>query len=154
MVCQNCFREAETKKVKIYRNIGAIVLRFPGHIEGNLCKDCINKYFWKYSLICFFLGWWGIISFFTNIYFLINNLVVFIQSMQMIYPNSEIIVDTYKEDVIKRIDPFIGEIITKLNESGASDELLTDIARKANVKPGHVYIYIQNLLALAKKTKK
>jgi hypothetical protein len=49
------------------QNIGAIIIRFPKTVSGELCKRCISSYFWKMTTITFFFGWWGIISFFYTL---------------------------------------------------------------------------------------
>jgi hypothetical protein len=65
--CQACQRMAPTKHVTFMQNIGLLVIRFPKTIKGFLCKRCIKKYFWEMTTITFFLGWWGIISFFYSL---------------------------------------------------------------------------------------
>jgi hypothetical protein len=62
--CQACRRHAPTKNVTFHQNIGAVILRFPKTLRGNLCRTCIGKYFTEYTLISLFFGWWGMISFF------------------------------------------------------------------------------------------
>ena len=64
--CQYCGLEAPTKYVEFYQNIGALVMRFPKSVKGNLCKHCINEVFWKFTLIDLVAGWWGVISFFIT----------------------------------------------------------------------------------------
>ena len=74
MVCQDCGVEAATKHVAFYQNIGALFIRFPKSVEGDLCKTCIHKHFWSTTTITFFLGWWGTISLLVTPFFLLNNL--------------------------------------------------------------------------------
>jgi hypothetical protein len=83
MYCQACGRRAPTKYVEFYQNIGALIIRFGKSIKGDLCKTCINKYFWEYTLICLLLGWWGIISFILNWFFLINNIGRYLGTLGM-----------------------------------------------------------------------
>jgi len=47
--CQNCRVEAPTKYVAFYQNIGAFIMRFTESIKDNLCKHCVNEYFWSYT---------------------------------------------------------------------------------------------------------
>ncbi len=72
--CRTCGLEGGTKFVKFYYNIGFLVARQWALVEGNLCFNCINRYFWKYTLITFFLGWWGTISFFVTPFILLQNI--------------------------------------------------------------------------------
>jgi len=71
--CQCCGHVAPTRYVVFYQNIGLLIMRQGKKIEGHLCKACINKHFWEFTLITFLAGWWGVISFFLTPFFLINN---------------------------------------------------------------------------------
>jgi hypothetical protein len=81
--CQACHRVAPTKQVTFRQNIGAIILRFPKTIRGSLCKRCIDKYFWEMTTITFFLGWWGVISFFYTLFSIPQNVAQFIGSRSL-----------------------------------------------------------------------
>ncbi len=81
--CQSCGRYAPTRYVVLYQNIGLLIMRMGKSIEGNLCKACISKNFWEYTLVTFFAGWWGIISFFLTPFFLINNVVRYLGCLGM-----------------------------------------------------------------------
>ena len=74
LYCQACRREAPTRYVEFYQNIGVLVIRFQRSIRGNLCKSCINKHFWELTGLTLVTGWWGLVSFFVNWFFLINNI--------------------------------------------------------------------------------
>ncbi len=76
--CQACGRSAPTKNVTFMQNIGCIVIRFPKTIRGNLCRTCIGDFFWRYTLITFFFGWWGVISFFYSLVSIPTNIVTFL----------------------------------------------------------------------------
>jgi len=84
--CQNCLREAPTKYVELHQNIGMIFMRSSKSIKGNLCRTCIKKYFWEYTLITFFAGWWGVISFFFTLFILPNNLIRYLSSLGLSEP--------------------------------------------------------------------
>ncbi len=84
--CQLCGRGAATKRVTLMRNIGVVVLRFPRTITGSLCRHCIDKYFWEYTTVSFFLGWWGVISFFTTMFAIPANLVAYFGSRSLPAP--------------------------------------------------------------------
>ena len=81
--CQACGHEAPTKYVEFYQNIGALILRWQRGIRGELCKACIHKYFWEYTLLTLVTGWWGLISFFVNWFFLFNNIGRYLGTMGM-----------------------------------------------------------------------
>jgi hypothetical protein len=81
--CQNCGQRAPTRYVVFYQNIGLLILRLGKVMQGRLCKACIHKTFWEYTLITFFAGWWGLISFFLTPFFLINNVVRYLGCLGM-----------------------------------------------------------------------
>ncbi len=71
--CGVCGKVADLKYVEFHENRGALVMRYHREIKGNLCIDCINKYFWKFTLITLFIGWFGVISFIVTPFIIINN---------------------------------------------------------------------------------
>jgi hypothetical protein len=62
MACQLCQARVPTKDVTISQNVGLVILRFYSATQGQLCRACIGKEFWRRTLITWFFGWWGIIS--------------------------------------------------------------------------------------------
>jgi GYF domain 2 len=81
--CQCCGQVAPTRYVVFYQNIGLLIMRQGKKIEGQLCKACIDKHFWEFTLITFLAGWWGVISFFLTPFFLINNVVRYLGCVGM-----------------------------------------------------------------------
>jgi hypothetical protein len=81
--CQKCGQLAPTRHVVLYQNIGLVVMHLTKKIDGHLCKACISKYFWEFTMITFLAGWWGIISFFLTPFFLINNVSQYLGSAGM-----------------------------------------------------------------------
>ncbi len=73
--CCMCGRHAPTQQVTFHQNIGALVIRFPKTVSGQLCRDCIGKYFTTYTLTSLLLGWWGVISFFYTLVTIPMNIV-------------------------------------------------------------------------------
>ena len=82
MVCKCCGVEAPTKYVEFYQNIGALFVRYHRQVKGNLCKSCISKYFWRFTLINLTLGWWGAISFVLTPFLILNNLVRYLGTLK------------------------------------------------------------------------
>jgi len=87
-ICQSCFTSGQTKYVEFYTNVGMLVVRRHSSIKGNLCKNCIDHYFWDLTIKTLILGWWGIISFFANCVFVINNVLRYIGTLGMQRPSS------------------------------------------------------------------
>ena len=83
MRCDSCGLEAPTKNVQLHQNVGLLVMRTHQSVRGNLCKPCIDSYFWRYTLGNATLGWWGLISLFMTPVFIVNNLLQFIGSRSL-----------------------------------------------------------------------
>ena len=81
--CQKCGQLRPVKQVQFRQNIGLLVMRFPKTLSGALCKPCISRVFWEYTLISLFLGWWGVISFFVTLVAIPSNIVTFVQSRSL-----------------------------------------------------------------------
>ena len=81
--CQACGREAPTRYVAFYQNIGAVFVRFSKSVRGYLCKSCVHRYFWRLSLVTLFLGWWGMISLVLTPFILLNNVVRYLACLTM-----------------------------------------------------------------------
>ena len=74
-MCQVCGRFGPVQKVLFIQHIGAIVLMFHKRIHGYMCRSCIDRLFWEYTLTTLALGWWGVISFFLTPCILVYNVV-------------------------------------------------------------------------------
>lgn len=72
--CQSCKRLTETKKVTFNQNIGMLIRRYHRTVEGYLCGECIEKYFWEFTGKTLILGWWGMISSIVTPFYLLGNL--------------------------------------------------------------------------------
>lgn len=83
MYCQSCGSQAETRNVTFNQNIGLLVIRFPSVVQGHLCKRCVHHYFWRMTGVSLVLGWWGIISFITNIIFIAGNVGTYLGCLTM-----------------------------------------------------------------------
>lgn len=81
--CQICSQIRPTKEIHFMKNVGMLFSREYSEIEGHLCKQCINRYFWEYFLTNIFLGWWGTISFIINPFLVLNNLWYYLTSLFM-----------------------------------------------------------------------
>jgi hypothetical protein len=81
--CQECCEIAVTKRVEFWRLIGAVVLFHFASKGGWLCKSCIHKCFWDYTLITAVLGWWGCISFVLTPFVLLHNTLRYIFCLWM-----------------------------------------------------------------------
>lgn len=71
--CQVCERVAPVAQVTLYRNIGMLVARQWSSVSGLMCRDCARSQWWSHTVVTMVVGWWGIISFFANIFAVLNN---------------------------------------------------------------------------------
>jgi hypothetical protein len=88
--CEACHRVGPLKRVTLMQNVGALVLRFPRTISGQLCKFCIDKYFFRFTAITLIGGWWGILSFFYSLVAIPSNVVNWLGSLGMKTPQEDI----------------------------------------------------------------
>lgn len=79
--CEICGAYEPTDYVDLNQNVGMIVMRTHKNIKGKLCKTCINKIFWKFTLTTLFIGWLGVISFLASIVYIIGNLFYYVRSL-------------------------------------------------------------------------
>jgi hypothetical protein len=83
LTCRACGQTKPTRHVSFYQNIGLLIMRMHKSIDGQLCKSCINHYFWEFTLITLFLGWWGLISFFFTLFILPNNIIYYLTTLTL-----------------------------------------------------------------------
>jgi hypothetical protein len=144
MICQCCGVEAPTKYVEFYQNIGALLVRFHKAIKGNLCKNCIHKYFWEFTSINLLLGWWGTISFFLTPFLILNNLIRYLGTLSLPKVPPGATVPTLTQEVIDKLSPYTDELVTRIGAENSS-EVVQSVAPRAGVTPGQVVLYLQSL---------
>jgi hypothetical protein len=90
VVCKCCGVEAPTKYVEFHQNIGTSLVRYRliryrkkvrEEVKGNLCRSCIQKYFWKFTSTNLTLGWWGVTSFFQTPFLVLSNLIYYLRTL-------------------------------------------------------------------------
>ena len=86
--CQSCGIWAETKYVEFYQNVGAVVMRFHKSIKGDLCKRCINKHFWPFTITTLLVGWLGALSLFIAPFYILNNIFRYLGSLGLKTPEN------------------------------------------------------------------
>ncbi len=82
-VCQICGTSGVTRKVTFSQNIGLLIQRRSLTVSGFLCKKCINREFTQKTLMSLFFGWWGVISFYVNVFYLLRNFFNFVPTIGM-----------------------------------------------------------------------
>ncbi len=141
MICQDCGREAPTRYVDFYQNIGALFMRFHKQIKGNLCRDCVNKRFWEMTGITLFLGWWGVISFVFTLFILPNNIIRYLGTLGMPAVPPGATKPQLDAGTADKVKPYLQEIYQRVGNKEKLDAVATDISYKAGVSPAQVTLY-------------
>jgi hypothetical protein len=79
--CQVCGSVRQTSPVTFHRNIGMLVARQTRSIQGNMCKTCVGKKFWDFTLKNIVFGPWGVISLIVTPIYLVTNTVSYISAL-------------------------------------------------------------------------
>ena len=143
--CQACGFEAPTRSATFYKQTGMLVVRQTGHISGELCRDCIGKYFSEYTLHSALLGWWGVISFIANPFYLGANVICFLttRSLEPVPPGAG--PPQLTEEIVEKIGPFTGALAEGLKAKNGLMTVAHSVAAQAGVTPGQVVAYVQML---------
>lgn len=152
MICQACGVEAATRYVSYYQNIGLLIMRLSKSIDGNMCRNCVGKYFWEFTLVNLLVGWWGIVSFIINPFFILNNLFYWCRSLGM----EGVPVDARRplltDEAIEKIEPHTERLFSSLTAPGTDVQVVcAEIAALAGVTPGQVMMYVQGVIAVARE---
>lgn len=153
MPCDVCGRRAPTKYVEFYQNIGMLIMRTSKSVKGELCKACINKHFWEFTLITAVAGWWGLISFFLTPIFLANNVFRFCSTLGMTRDAalparaaaSEHPTLSLTPEARARLEPFTGEVRERLVAGEELDDVAGAVARKAGVSAIQAELFAKEL---------
>ena len=153
MKCQHCDAAAPTRQVVFRQNIGLFLIRFPSRVEGAFCKPCIHRLFWRMTLINLVAGWWGIISFFANIIFILGNIGTYIQCLGMPVSkgtprdtDDRVILAPSVDFSTERIVQYKDEIVRLLDAGEPVATVCEVIARRASAPESDVQDYIDQHL--------
>ncbi len=149
MICQNCGIEAPTKHVIFYQNIGLLVVRFSRTADANMCKPCVHSTFWSMTAVTLVAGWWGIISFIVNVFFVLNNVIRYIFCLGMESPAPDAVEPELTDDAVQRLKPHVESIFDQL-EAGESFERVAEVtAGRAGVTKGQVALFVSAVVSAA-----
>jgi len=79
--CQVCGSVRQTSAVVFHRNIGMLVARQTRSIQGNMCKTCIGRKFWDFTVKNIVFGPWGVISLVVTPIYLVTNTVSYVSAL-------------------------------------------------------------------------
>lgn len=151
VVCDGCGLEAPTQYVSYQQNVGAIVLRFSTVDRGHYCKRCNRRAFWSNTVLTFFVGWWGVISFFITISFLVGNVVTFIRTRSLAPAPAGAARPSYDDLVLAKMNPYTGLVGERLIEGIDPADIAREVAPLAGVTPGQAWCLIVTLRSLDRR---
>lgn len=151
MYCQACGVDAPTKYVSFHQNIGILVMRFYEGVEGNLCRSCVNGYFWRYTLVNLTIGWWGLISLIITPFFVLNNIFYYIPTLGMEGVPEGAGPPELTERDIQTLVPFTQRMIDRLNADEPLESVVHDVAMQSNTTPAKVFLYLRTLASSAEQ---
>lgn len=146
-ICQGCGIEAPTKHTAYMQNIGALVMRYHKTVQGNLCKRCHHKYFWKFTATNLTLGWWGTISAIVTPVFVINNVARYLGASTMPKVPEDAKKPVLTPEIVAKLQKETSQLVQRLNGGESLETVAPDVARRNGVTPGEVVMYVQWLIS-------
>ncbi len=155
--CQMCRVQAPTMYVEFHHNIGALVMRFHYATRAYLCKDCIQRAFWRHMALDLTLGWWGIVSFVMTPIFAVMNVVQYSKTRSLPpvpagaarvplgVPLAAQTAMPLPQDAMARIQPYHSWIVQWLQAGHPASAIAADIAPRAGVAPAQVMQYMAGM---------
>jgi hypothetical protein len=136
--CQQCYRSRPALFVELHHNVGMLVLRQTYSTRARLCNDCLHQAYFHHLLRNVTLGWWGTISFFATIYYLLANTFVYVTTLQKLRkaPAAAPAPGAAEVDTVearKRLEPFEHNVRLRLAAGDAAEDIGRDLAALRNV---------------------
>ena len=67
-------------------NAGFVIFRVKDNLGGYFCERCIDEAFWKQHTLSAIFGWWGVISFASNLFHIPFNLLKYLGALRELAP--------------------------------------------------------------------
>jgi hypothetical protein len=78
--CSACKGPGPVAHALFRQNVGALVVRFEKRIQGSMCRSCLSKSFWSYTLTTVAIGWLGLVSIIVAPIYVILNIAQYIKA--------------------------------------------------------------------------
>lgn len=153
MSCDQCGALAPTTYVEMHHNVGMLIARRVGSTVGHLCRKCVWKAFTDHTLKNVVLGWWGLISFFATLYFLLNNVITLISALNTLRGEHQRLEPPRKpkaaaaDDPEEHLEPFSHTIRIRLEDGDTVDDISGDMAEVAAVSNAQAREFVERLRA-------
>ncbi len=114
-------------------------------IEARLCKNCIRKAFWRYSLSTLALGWWGVPAVFLTPVILAINLVQLLATRRLepVPDNAQALELT--PAALQELERRTDAVLDRIRRGQTYEEVVNETAQQARVTPGQVALFIVRL---------
>lgn len=145
IICQACGKEAPCAYAEFHYNIGMLVMRRHMQINGIMCKRCIHKNFWKFTLKDITLGWWGYISLLMTPIFLVMNIVRYIAVLSLPATPPDAKPPQLTTDAIDKLERVRRTLIDRLNAKEPLVDVANAMAPTVGVTPGQIVLYVRAL---------
>jgi hypothetical protein len=146
MFCQSCRTVAPTRSVSLHQNIGMLVARRSTHLNGVLCKACLQRKALAMTGTTLVAGWWGTISIIVTPLMILNNLTYLAMSLGMAPPLRGAATAELDDATIARLTPHVPEVMKKLKLGGNFLATVREAATVAAASPEQVVRYLQVLV--------
>ena len=82
--CRSCRAQVPTVLVSFSQNVGALFRRYETHLDAYLCRRCIHRSFWKFTLTTLAVGWLGLISLFVAPVYVLQNVYQYLRALSVL----------------------------------------------------------------------
>ncbi|MBD3362883.1 hypothetical protein GF362_04145 [Candidatus Dojkabacteria bacterium] len=122
-------------------------------VEGDYCKTCIKKLYWKVNTPNL-IGWAGTISLVLAPIFFISNTIQYLSSLGLDDVPEGAQKPKLKKEEINKISKFSKEVIELYRKTKSVSETANELAPKVGVAPEKIALYIDMVLRLAAAKRK
>ncbi len=132
--CQGCKAEAVTRYCTFHQNIGMVLLRRQSEISGNMCRDCIDRAFWRTTSTTIAIGWLGVVSLIVSPFLVISNLYTYAKTLRMPPPPPHARQPDFSERTFNKALPHCTEAVAILEERNDKELAKAFIADEARIR--------------------
>ena len=148
MICNRCNREAPTRTTKFYQHYGLIIIGLTQSFGGDMCKSCALKMFFKCTAITMVAGWWGIISFFVNLFVIAYNTIEFFSCLVMAPVPPGATVPQLTNKTIEILQPRAKEVLHYLNSDYDINWIAGKLSHQTGVPAGEARLFVEYVVIM------
>jgi hypothetical protein len=122
---------------------GGIIVSFFQKSPTPLCKSCVHRYFWNYTLLTALCGWWSIRALLWTPIILLNNVLQYIGCCFTLKPVPRgATAPQLTPQAIQRLRPHAQAVAGALKKGIEPVQIAFQVAPVAGVTPGQVMRFI------------